>query len=564
MFEIHQAVIYILFYTMSTRVFEHGKIVKGRYYPPGVKPPTEGTFTEGRYFPPGMSPDYQKFLDTIYKNTKSGLIAVPDLATEGAAEAALTPQKGKGLIEELKPLETVARRIVRGRHRRQGSIPLSVLCKTIRLNDFTSEELNRLLVEIGFQAPANFGAMLRICDLFGNQILTDNEAIAELRRRLPIGAQTQSTKVQRLFTNDQVHGCKATWTDAETGVETVRFLKITTCNWKKELVELVREAVIQAYLAIRFSGKFPKIHRIYDSDYTRRPGTDPKTPHFVFEMEYVEGGSIHDAINKGILDPATGAGAIGTRRPVTLTDLMRILHTVSEMLVEIQGAIGFVHNDLHTGNVCITADGRVVFIDCGHNTFYRDSEAAGVPKVIGGLDPSFYFPAYLCPTIRDTLSASAQGAARNLVRTLWSKTNATLLGNRCYPLDLARQADPDVNAYMRSGDFFYFLYKVLADLDWCRKVSSPVSGADYEGIYQALIDLFQFGRHLNVFEVIRELELTGKYQFIAYFASKDPVVLSAIFPGVPQAMIDIILQRFRPENMRHTVQLNAAVCGIYL
>ncbi len=532
---------------MSTRIREFGTIVNGRYYPPGVKPPTEGIFAKGRYYPAGWSPRYQQFQDIICgRTTKSGLFAVPGIATEEEPEPT-----------ELEPFVKVAERIVKGRRGRQCSISLPDLCKTIRLNDFTSEELEKLLVKIGL-SPSTGAAMLRVCELFGPQILADKVAIAELRGRLPVCSLVHVTKSTKLFTNDQVHGYNATWTDAATGVEKVRFLKITTCDWEEEFVYMIREAVIQAYLAHRFPGKFPEMHAIYQTNYTRRPGT-ALTPHFVFEMEYIVGGSLHDAIYKGILNPDQPVG--GARRPVTLADLMRIAHSVCEMLVEIQGATGFVHNDLHTGNICITADGRVVFIDCGHNTLFSDSEGAGVPKVMGGIVPHFYFPAYLCPTIRSRLSPAAQGAAGKLVTALWRKILFdSIISKHYYPLDLARQADPDVNPYMRSGDIFYFLYNILADLDRCRK--APRTRADYEGMYKALLGVFQFDSHPNIFEVIRELELTGEYNFIAYFASKDTEVLSAIFPSIPSVLPAMI--SFRPENMRHTLKRKAAVCGIHL
>jgi ABC1 atypical kinase-like domain len=494
---------------MNACITQYGTFVNGCYYPPGEKVVVDGTFYEGYYCAHGKLPHR-------------------DLGRLPVAEAAEHP------------FERVVRRI---EELHCPTIFLPELCATKHLKDFSREELNRLLEALGLTGLGSLDEMITVDELFGNSIFGDNAAIEALRLRMTFGPLIPPSKCIKLFSNDQVHGCKAMW-----GGDKVRFLKIATCDADNNLVIFIREAVIQFYLATRFLGKIPRMYAIYMTDYSRRPGVDTETPHFVFEMEYVEGGSLHDAIRKGILDPVTG-----TRRPLTVTDIRRIVGSVSEMLEEMQDAVGLVHNDLHTGNVCIKANGSVMLIDCGHTTLHS-KWSVGTEKVIGGDDIDFHFPAYLCPTIRKKLSSAAQGGAANLVKALWPKMQFDKYYRRCYSVSLQKQADLDVNPSVRGGDLFYFVYNILSDLFKCHNHAvtgaTYFPGTNYKGMCDDLFDLFQFGRHLNVFDVIHELNQTGQYAFIAYFASKDRAVLESLFPGVPSVMIDMVMRKFLPENIR--------------
>ncbi len=401
---------------------------------------------------------------------------------------------------------------------------LGELCQSKCLNSFTADELADLLSAIGIVIPGWKPEVAElfvgrsptktrdeIVDLFGSAFATSED----------ITSHTGASKP--LHETDIVLCCVKA--DDHT-----RVIKALECDWFGDsLLENIQEAVIQAYLAHRFPGKVPAVHRVYMGNYQV---IDPRTRRlrwvtgrFVIEMEYIQGDSLENLLHRGAL---------------TQVELYKALRDVFELLNQLQLATGFVHNDLHHGNICQRADGSWALIDYGHSLFY-DGMAEPELAVIGGFEAWLHIPRDPPPGDLGDLARSGwvEMVGRYNLRAFddpnHSSTSRTPPERYYAPCSTAL-GNPGENPHVWSGDLFYFIFRVTQNLK---------RRAGFDETYQALRKLYQVDQ-INLFDVLVELDRCDRLEYITYFASKEPKLLAAVFPGLFEEQVSVVLNRFRP------------------
>ncbi len=274
-------------------------------------------------------------------------------------------------------------------------------------------------------------------------------------------------------------------------------------NISKYFLEVIQEAFVGYMLYLYFPQHVPKVGDF--TKFERRVGCMAKKYIYFTQTHYSNGTYFHNF------------------EKYSDEEHYSILYQICLTLQSFQKSISFIHADLKTNNICVSEDKSTIhFIDFGYSSFIHQHQ-------IIGADLSLSFESFM---LNETFAPFCKGKTLDY-RMIHNENHAF------------------------SSDLFYLAYSILLhhfyEEDF--KNARPQFYAFVHGLFD-VVD--SDGKTINLFDTFMKINTTS-FDFVGFFMSKSSSMFFFYFGN--RIDVDAFYERFRPENLIHTLQQKMYIYG---